>query len=246
MVVIRQKHKESAEEKEARLKQEAERAQGIQDQYQARGFELVTWVQDHKGLVSGLIAILVVAGAVFSGFLYYQKRSREAASAAYLEAVKPIEELEDKDEEKTAKIKKAISALAEVAKSQHGSGVGALANLYAGHLGLETENKKSALAFYEEAVKNINKTDILYPLALTGLAYAHEENGDLKSALTTFDSLADLATNPTKDLALYEGARLAMELKDNERAKKNVARLLEEYPASAYEKDAERLRDSLK
>ena len=41
MVVIRKKHKETPEEKEAREQKEREQAMGLQDNYQARGFELL-------------------------------------------------------------------------------------------------------------------------------------------------------------------------------------------------------------
>jgi len=246
MVVIRKKHKETAEEKEARLKAEEAQAQGIQDQYQARGFELVSWVQDHKVFVSTLIAVLILAGAGLSGFLYYQKRSAEIASGAYLEALKPIESMEEKGEEAKAKLQKAENELMEIAKSQGSSGIGVLANIYGGHIALENDDQANAVALYQTALKHLNKSDVLYPLALTGLGYAQEENGDVKSAFSTFESLVELRTNPSKDLALFEAARLASLLKDSEQAKKNLARLLEEYPSSVYEKDAERLKESIK
>src|SRR5580658_4132457 len=91
MVIIHKKQKETVEEKEARLKNEQEQARGIQDQYQARGFELVSWVQDHKGLVSSLILILFLTGGLFSAYLYYQTRKSESASALFLEGMKILE-----------------------------------------------------------------------------------------------------------------------------------------------------------
>ncbi len=154
--------------------------------------------------------------------------------------------MEEKGEEAKAKLQKAQTDLMEVAKSQGNSGIAALANLYGGHIALENEDKKNAVLLYQAALKSLSKSDTLYPLALTGLGYAQEEDGDLKSALATFDSLIELKTNPSKDLALFEAARLANQLKESEQAKKNLARLLEEYPSSVYEKDAQRLKESLK
>ena len=64
MVVIHKKHKETPEEKETREKIAAAQKMGIQDEYQAKGFELVSWVQDHKNMVMGLIIAVFVFGAL--------------------------------------------------------------------------------------------------------------------------------------------------------------------------------------
>lgn len=89
MVIIRKKHKETDQEKELRQKQEQEKSMGIQDQYQARGFELVTWMQDHKVLVSVAIAVLVIGGALFSAYVYYQQRAAELASSKIFRSYPP-------------------------------------------------------------------------------------------------------------------------------------------------------------
>jgi hypothetical protein len=246
MVIIRKKHKESPEEKGARLEKEQAEARGIQDEYQVRGFELVSWVQDHKGVVSIVIVVLMLAGGLLSAFLYYQKRSMEAASGAYFEAMKLVESGEANIDSGREKLKKAQADLEELGKSRGGSGIGVLANLYAGHLALEDKDKKEAVALYQAALLQIGKSDLLYPLAMTGYGYAQEDSGDLKGALATFDALIEMKENPSKDLALFEAARLASKLKETESAKKNLAHLLEEYPSSVYESSAQRLKESLK
>lgn len=246
MVIIRKKHKESAEDREARLQKEQEQRIGIQDQYQARGFELVSWVQSNKRLVSAAIAVVVIAGALLSGFLYYQKRTAEIASGAYLDALKTIDGVPKEGEENIAKWQKAQADLAALAKTHSGSGVSVLANLYAAHLALENNDAKNAADLYQTAVKKINATDALYPLAMIGLGYAQEKSGEKKASLETFEALAESKSTTGKDLALWEAARLSQELKESDRAKKNLTRLLEEHPASVYEKNAQLLKETLK
>lgn len=246
MVIIRKKHKETAEEKEIRLQKDQEQAMGIQDQYQARGFELVSWVQEHKGLVISLIGLLVLCGALLSGYLYYQKRSAEIASSAYLEAIKPIEDREKIDQKDLEPVQKALTALTEVIQGHGSTSTASLARLYAGHLALELRDGKQAVERYKEASKDMDKSNALYPLALIGLGYAHEMSENKKEALETFESLIELKNNPSKDLALWETARIAADLKEDEKAKKNVARLLKEHPASVYERNALMLKETLK
>lgn len=246
MVIIRKKHKETAEEKEARLQKEREKAMGLQDEYQARGFELVSWVQDHKVLVSILIVVLVLGGAAFSAYLYYQQRAAEVASGAYLEAVRAIEGVPKTGEENIAKWQKAQTSLAELARSHKNSGVAVLANVYAGHVALENNDAKGAIEFYQTALKEIKKTDTLHPLVLIGLGYAQEKSGDTKSAIASFETVIESKNTTGRDLALWEAARLSKDAKDLEKAKTYVAKLLEEYPTSVYEKDAKRLSEAIK
>ncbi len=245
MVVIHKKKIETAEEKEARLHQEKERAMGLQDEYQAKGFELVSWVQDHKGLVSSLIVLLFVAGGAYSAYLYYQQRSAEQASSAYLTALKTIEGLPKTGDENIAKWKTAQQQLADIAKAHSGSGVGSLADLYAAHLAMENNEGAVAVGLYQDALKNIKKNNDLYPLALIGLAFAQERNGQLEEALASFNTLVEDKTAFGGDLALWNAARLAKLVNKNDKASAYVGKLLEEFPASIYESNAKRLKESL-
>lgn len=243
MVIIRKKHKETAEEKEARLQREQEQASGIQDQYQARGFELVSFVQANKVFVGVLIAFLVACGAFYSAYLYYQSRSAEIASAAYIEAAKPLEELSGVEKEDREKFKEAQALFQDVVKNHKGSSVAVLANLQAAHLALENDDAKTAETMYKSALDGLKNTDPLYPMAMIGLGYAEEKLGNTKSALDRFEAVVALKGKVAKDLALYEAARVATELKETDRAQKNIDRLKEEFPASVYEKNALRLKE---
>ncbi len=242
MVIIRKKHVESAEEKDNRLKKEAEEKAGIQDEYQAKGFELVSWVQEHKGLVTGLIVLLLLGGGIFSGYAFYQQRANEEATTQYLAALKDIDSDEAKEgEDKTAKLKKAQVQLQDVASKFSHAKVAKLANLYAGHLALEVNDPQAALQSYQAAFKSMSKEDPLHALAVIGLGYAQERNGDQKSSLTSFESVINSKENVGKDLALFEAARLATDLKENDKAKDFRDRLLKEFPNSVYEKNVKRL-----
>lgn len=244
MVVIHKKKAETDEEKALRLAQEDSQAQGLQDEYQAKGFELVSWVQHHKAMVSLLILAIFLGGGSFSAYLYYQQRSSESASTAYLAALKPIDSTDKDSPENKEKLATAQKELASIAETHANTQVAALANLYAGHLALENSDD-GALGFYQRAVPKISKSDNLYPLVMIGLGYAQDRQGKTAEALASFDSVVALKSAAGKDLALWEAARLSKQLNNSEKASSLIARLLQEFPASIYEKNAKRLKESL-
>lgn len=244
MVIIHKKHVETEEEKAARVKDEQEKARGIQDQYQARGFELVSWVQDNKIAVSLVIALLIVGGGTYSGYLFYQQRASENASAVYLDATKKIEGVPQTGDENVAKWKQAEADLSQLATSAGSSGIGVIASLYAGHLALENNDAKKSIEHYQTGLKGLRESDALYSLALIGLAYAQEKNNEADAALGSLEKVIESKSTAGKDLVLWEASRIASE-KDKEKAKKYLTRLLDEYPSSVYEKNARRLKDSL-
>jgi hypothetical protein len=245
MVVINKKRVETAEEIESRKRNEAERAQSIQDNYQSKGFELVSWVQDHKAIVIGIVIAFFLGGASVSAYLYYQKRLSEEASSAYFKAIKGVESLAKVDKDNLAKWQDAQKELVLLAQSQSSTGVAVVANLYAGHIASETKNAPDALKLYSAALAKLKKTNELYPMALVGLAFAQDQNGQSKEALASFEEIIGLKGNVAKDLALYEAARIAVASKDNDKAKGYIARLMEEFPSSVYERNAKRLQENM-
>lgn len=245
MVVIHKKHKETADEKEIRHLKEQEEAMGIQDQYQARGFELVSWVQDNKGIVTGLIVLVLLIGAAYSGYLYWDSRRSEEASSAFMAAVKEYESLES-DTTADAEKRKALQAqFMEVAKSFSASDVARMANIYAGHLALTNNDAPLAVSLYQAAGAKLSKSSPVYSLSLIGLGYAQEKNGDVLGALASFESIIQEKNVAGTDLALWEAARLAQLNKEHDKAVKYLDRLLEEYPSSVYEKNAKKLKAEL-
>lgn len=246
MVVIHKKHKETADERELRLKEEQQKAAGIQDEYQARGFELVSWVRHHKGLATLLVFAVFGLGGLLSAYFYYQNRTNEMASAAYMAALKDIDTLEKGAADEATKLKNIQDQLSAISQDYARSGVANLADLYAGHLALKAGDTQKALEFYKKAKDGFKQSDPFYGVALIGMGYAQDKNGDQKAALASFESLLEIKEVTGADLGLFEAARLAKEMGDLEKAKKYVSRLLEEYPASAYEKNAKKLKAEIK
>jgi predicted negative regulator of RcsB-dependent stress response len=246
MVVIHKKKIETPEEKEARKLQEQERSMGIQDEYQAKGFEFMSWVQHNKSVVLGLVALIIAVGVGFGAYSFYQRRLSEQASSAYIEIVRKFESPTEDKTQIAEKYKDGQKELAELISKFKNTKVATLAKLWAGHLALQANDAPASVAFYQQALKSIASKDELYPLVLIGLGYAEESNGQKAEALSRFSTVADLKNNSAgKELALLEAGRLAKDINEPEKAKTFATRLIEEFPGSMYEKNAKRLRDSL-
>lgn len=229
MVLIRKKVKESHEEKEARRQQEEAQRAGIQDEYQAKGFELVSFVQANKGAVSLAIAGMVVAGALYSGFLYFKARKADKASLLVMTALASLEENQTKETKE-----KALKELTDIAATHKNSGVSALANLRAGELALSLNQAEEALQRYEAVLSEISTKDTFYPLAVIGKGYALEANNKGSESLKEFETIINANASLGRELSLYEAQRIATSLNDNEKGEKYRAMLNEEFPKSPY------------
>lgn len=229
MVLIRKKVKESHEEKEARRQQEEAQRAGIQDEYQAKGFELVSFVQAHKGTVSLLIAALVAGGAIFSGYQYFKARRADKASLTVMDALGQLEDNQSKETKE-----KALKELTDAATVHQNSGISSLANLRAGELALTLNHAEEALERYDAALKEISIKDTLYPIAVIGKGYALEANNKLSDSLKEFEKIIDKESSLGRELSLYEAQRIASQLNENDKSEKYRNKLNEEFPRSPY------------
>lgn len=244
MVNIRRKREETAEEKEARLQTEKEIKLGVQDQYQVRGFELVSWVQHNKALVSTILVLIVLAGILFGGYVYYNHRRAEMASTAFLEALREQDEALEGSEKGAKEIVKSTARFKDIAEKYKSSKVAILANLYSGHMALNDGDNEAAIEFYQSAQNKIGANDPLFPVVMIGLGYAKEQSGDIDGAIKSFESVVKADFNVGKDLALWEVSRLFNVKGDGEKSQDFAKRLIDEYPSSVYQKNAQEIIDS--
>lgn len=239
MVIINKKQKDIENDPKENQKEQENLGFGAQDDYQAKGFELVQWTQNNKGIVIIAIISLLLVAIGMSTYSYYMKRINEEASSAYLEAIKENldEDQEDKDLSKD-ELEKRIEALKSVMQKYRNSSVAPLIALDTGALCLQANKFVDALSYYEEAMKKINEKDTLYPVAIFGLAKSLEMNENKQEAINYLEKIINAdKLFPGRDKALFEAARLVKNI-DKERAKKYITILLEDYPESNFAKKA--------
>lgn len=255
--IKREKVVSEAEQKaeEAKATEEAAKAAaGIQDEFQARGFELMEWMQEKQGLVLGVIGLIVVAGIGYGVYQYTKNIANEAASTALAAALDVYEAplLDDATapdaSDKTPRYKtaeeraKAARELFKTAGTAHkGTGAAAVAQLYIGHASLKVGEYDPAIAAYEAFLQQTPKSDPVRFAGYSGLAAALDGKGDRKAAIAKLEDLIALPEKIDEDAALLELGRLQIAEGNTDAARKSLERIAKDFPESALKSRADEL-----
>lgn len=244
---------EREKEREEAAEERARQAAGIQDDFQARGFELVEWIHENQKYVLGFIGLVVLIGAGLGVYSLSTRSTNLSASKELSAAVEVVEaevgpELPGLTQEgalrfETAKEKsdKALEKLSAVWTSHPGTGAATLARLYAGNAALDAGDDDAAIQHYGEFLSATPKTDPLYFAGLNGRAAAYESKGQNDSALADYQALADLGDAPSRDAALVSLARLHLKAGNKDKAKAALDRFNRDFPDSALKPAADDL-----
>lgn len=224
--------------KEGREQEKAQRElqkNGIQDEFQLKGFELVSWATHHKKTISMAIAVIFLGAASWSGYLILQQRRNEQASLMFQDALHLLVS-DKKDDEKN---KAAAQAFHKLSADFSSSKVAGLAQLYTGYLSLELNSIPEAVNAYQGFLSG--KTGELKPLALIGLAYANKRSNKKEEALANFEELLKSEWGTANESMLWESAHLAFELKQQDLAKKRAEELMIKFPDSPWAARAQQI-----
>lgn len=254
-------HTKSREEREAEKKAAAEeRARqeaGIQDEFQAKGFELVDWAQHNRGVILGAIGLILVVGVALGIATLIRSNQDGAASALYAEAMESwqgevgpeLPGLSDptkpRFETAKAKAEKARELFLAVTKEHPSTGAAALSYLYAGHASMDLGDFDAAVQSYSSYIDGHDAADELLFSALSGRAAAYESKGELDKAIADHKKILELPIAPVKDAALFALARLTLEKGEKAQAKEYLDQLSEQFPESPMLSGAEPLRARL-
>jgi tetratricopeptide (TPR) repeat protein len=257
---IKQKKELSAEEKEAEKTKEAEEAAraaaGIQDEFQARGFELVEWIQEKQAWVLGFIAVVVLGGLAYGVYTVVSASRNSSASAELSKALESYDASvgnepasKDSDEphykDATERAKASRELFLKAADGHRGTGAGAVAHLYAGHASLKLADYDGAIAQYQAFLDGVSKDDPLRFAGLSGLATALEAKNDRKGAIAKLEELTGLPDKIDQDAALLELGRLYQEEGNAQAARAALERLTKDFPESSLKSKADDLLGTL-
>ncbi len=242
------------EEQEAEAKKAADAeamAAAVQDEFQARGFELVEWVHHNPSVVVGVIAIVVLGGLGFGVWTVVDRGNNTEASAAYAKAQKlweaPIGEDTDKDDgvpvykDVAERSKAARTAFMGVAAQHKGTGAGTLAQLSVGHASLKLGELDAAITAYNAFLAATDAKDELRFAGYAGLAAALDGKGDTKGAIKALEDELALMNKTDNDGALLGLGRLYVRDGDPAKARARLETLIEEFPESSLKARADEL-----
>ena len=111
---------------------------------------------------------------------------------------------------------------------------GKIAGLKFAEISYQTGNYEKAIAAYEKALSDFKDTPFFKTIALNGLGYAHEANGDYDQAMACFRQILDDPQTAIKDKALFHLGRLYELSGDSESSRKMFSRIVADYPDSLY------------
>jgi tetratricopeptide (TPR) repeat protein len=236
---------------EEQLKAEAEAAAAIQDDFQARGFELVDWVHENQTTVMGFLAAVVLAGLGYGVYTVLDKGNNTEATAAFSGALEiweaPVGTDPDPNDDQKAyataeeKFKAARAAFEGVTKQHAGRGGATLSHLYVGHAALKLGDAAAAVTAYQAFLDGTATDDPLRFAGYNGLATAKEATGDVKGAIAALEALVTLADKADEDAALLGLGRLYLKEGDVETARKRLEVLVADHAESTLKARADEL-----
>ncbi len=248
---IKIKKEASAEEATKVEEQKALEAQGIQDEFQAKGFELVEWVHENTATVVAILGVLLVLGFAFAGYNLFSANRDTDASAAYATALKaydaPVGEAPAAGDDvkgpryrdATERAKASRDLFQKVVDDHKGTGAAALAQLYIGNASLKLDDHERAATAFRAFLDAAKSGDPLRFAGLSGLAAAAESKGDVDVAIKALNDLVDLPGKIDEDAALLGLGRLYRQKGDAAKAKAALERIVKDFPESSLKLRAE-------
>jgi tetratricopeptide (TPR) repeat protein len=241
---IKIKKEASAEEATKVEEAKALEAQGIQDEFQAKGFELVEWVHENTTAVVAILAVVLVLGFAFAGYNLVSANRDADASAAYATALKaydaplgdaPADEPSGgpRFKDATERAKASRDLFQKVVDEHKGTGAAALAQLYIGNASMKLDDHDRAVTAFRAFLDGTSQQDPLRFAGLSGLAAAAEAKGDVDGAIKALNDLVDLPGKIDEDAALLGLGRLYRQKGDPAKAKAALERLVKDFPESS-------------
>jgi tetratricopeptide (TPR) repeat protein len=244
--------KEETAEEALKVDEEKKLAeQGIQDEFQAKGFELVEWVQENRPVVVGILVGILLLGFAYAGWTLVRTSRDVAAGAAYAEALKAYDApLTVQSEEKAdgprfkdaaERARTARDLFGKVVDQHGGTGAATLARLYIGNASLKLDEPDAAIAAFEGFLKDASRSDPLRFAGLSGLAAAREAKGDVDGAIQALEEQVELPGRIDEDGALLALGRLYAKKGDAGKARTALERIGKDFPESPLRARADEL-----
>jgi len=191
------------------------------DEFETLTGQAVNWASANRGLVTGVVAALAVAGLAAVAVGHLRGAERERASLAFRTAHTTFAA--------GNKFTEAAEAFAALAHDYPHTAYGRLAGLYRGHAFARQGDAAAAATAYAEYLATSPDPPYLRQEALAGLGHAKEATGETTPALEAYVQAGTLE-GPYRTDALLSAARLHEAGGRADLAREIYARLLKEAP----------------
>ena len=191
------------------------------DEFETLTGQAVNWASANRGLVTGVVAALAVAGLAAVAVGHLRGAERERASLAFRTAHTTFAA--------GNKFTEAAEAFAALAHDYPHTAYGRLAGLYRGHAFARQGDAAAAATAYAEYLATSPDPPYLRQEALAGLGHAKEATGETTPALEAYVQAGTLE-GPYRTDALLSAARLHEAEGHADLAREIYSRLLKEAP----------------
>ena len=214
------------------------------DAFIEEGQQVVEWMQKRPALISGVVAIVLIAGvvALVGNRLTakHEEKAEQALGAAIEIASRPVGQQEQPEPgEQTFATQKdkdqaLVQSLEAFRKQYPGTRSAAIAALTLAQAELRLGQADPALGHFQEFLRNTPPADPLRLEALEGEGYAYEAKNQLDDALKTFQQMADGSKSGfLAGMGQLHQARILERQNKKEEAAKILAQIPIQYPGSA-------------
>lgn len=192
------------------------------DEFLTLSTRVLNWVKDNYQMAiwsgSGIILLFIL----LFGYSAYQNRQERLAHEKYFSS----QELTDPAQK--------IKQLEGIVKNFPRTKAANASWLSLGQLYYQKKDFPRAAWAYRSALNQGKFPTSFKPLILENLAYAYEEQGDLKKAAETFSEISQSKENLLKEDTLLSLARVYQKMGKSQEAKTTYQNFLKSFPKSMY------------
>jgi len=214
---------------------------GIMDETEllSRKDHFLLFVEQNRKIVLGGVFLIVMAGAIGGGVMWYEYRQTQEAwelegqaQAHYLDR-----SLDDVEQSKES-VSKAADVYRQILHDYPRTVPGRNAVYLLGNSLMEQGDYAGAIESYQQFFEQYGRNAMLQGLVRQRLAYAYLLSGDREKASQAFTDILSAPDVFNKDQALFELAKLEEADGAMDEALTRYRDLLEKYPASPYASEA--------
>jgi len=201
-------------------------------------------IRERATLVGSILAFLVVAGAAYGAYWFYQENQKNHAANLEFQGLEYYRQEAPSDPKsapppKEEAYKKAVEEFQEVLKQYPGTPSAEIAQFYIGNTNMELKDFDAAIAAYRALVDKKTKNDILLGMAYQRLGYAYLEKKESDEARQAFEAVGAVPGAVNKDQADFELGSLYESTGKKEDAIKRYQEIVSQYPDSMFLAEAQ-------
>ncbi len=201
--------------------------------------QFLFFVEQHRGLVWGGIALVVVCIGGLITFNWVSQQEQEAAwelqgQAQHMYLDRPLNDIE----KGKSNIQQASGMFQDILEQYPGTPSAKVSSFLLGNSLMENKKYDRAIEAYTSFLQEHAQDHVLVGLVQQRLGLAHLLNGNREAAMSALDAVMENPHALNKDQVLFELAKFAESEEKTDNAVKRYKQLIQEFPLSPFSTEA--------